>query len=239
MKLDRVTITGADDSVHPGKLAFLSMRFPFVEWGILMSKSQEGGPRFPSHHWISNLQQHAAFNPEMKLSLHLCGSWLRHMLMGRPELPHNRRLGFQRMQLNFHGGNLVYDLGQFISSLSVAGPKEFIFQVDGNMGQQLMADITGEGCQVFSMVPLFDLSHGNGICPDGWPVPFDEKTYHGYAGGLGPDNLAEQIQKIAAQAGDCRVWIDMETKCRSNNDELFDLEKVEQCLTIAERFITA
>ena len=38
MKLTRVTITGADDSVEPRALAELSEAFPFVEWGLLMSK---------------------------------------------------------------------------------------------------------------------------------------------------------------------------------------------------------
>ena len=31
--LDRVTITGADDSVRPTDLLELSREFPFVEWG--------------------------------------------------------------------------------------------------------------------------------------------------------------------------------------------------------------
>ncbi|MHB1675039.1 MAG: hypothetical protein ACYCSP_12405 [Acidobacteriaceae bacterium] len=37
MKLETVTITGADDSTDIVELAELSEEFPFVEWGILIS----------------------------------------------------------------------------------------------------------------------------------------------------------------------------------------------------------
>ena len=61
MKLDRVTITGADDSVDPLQLRALSLEFPFVEWGILVSHSNTictsyPKPRFPSPKWIADLQ---------------------------------------------------------------------------------------------------------------------------------------------------------------------------------------
>jgi hypothetical protein len=89
--------------------------------------------------------------------------------------------------------------------------------------------------------------------PKAWPNPIYLKStesgqvlnrwdYHGYAGGLGPDNLEEQIPRILEaasykgfskeiQEGD--IWIDMETKVRSDQDRQFDLEKVEHCLEIA------
>ena len=52
MILDRVTITGADDSIKATDLIPLSKRFPFVEWGILLSKNNEGSFRFPTRDWI-------------------------------------------------------------------------------------------------------------------------------------------------------------------------------------------
>jgi hypothetical protein len=45
--LERVTITGADDSTSIDEMLALSRRFPFVEWGILVSKRHEGSYRFP------------------------------------------------------------------------------------------------------------------------------------------------------------------------------------------------
>jgi len=57
MKLDRVTITGADNSVENMHEIFdLSQQFPFVEWGILVSHSSVGKPRFPSLMWIETFK---------------------------------------------------------------------------------------------------------------------------------------------------------------------------------------
>lgn len=244
MNLDRVTITGADDSVRPGDLLRLSKQYPFVEWGILVSARQMGAPRFPSEQWIADLAAAvpADFDARPKLSMHVCGVWVRELLQGRPAFPIALlRAPFQRMQLNFHADALRWDAGAFAESLEYLsdayGPYEYIFQVDGNQGLQIMHDAIerAEGLQI---TPLFDLSHGAGVLPKEWPLPLNADIYHGYAGGLGHDNLAEQIPLIGAAAGDHRIWIDMETKVRSNGDRQFDLEKVERCLELAAPFVT-
>jgi hypothetical protein len=38
MRLKTVTITGADDAVDPEELLQIQQRYPFVEWGILLSR---------------------------------------------------------------------------------------------------------------------------------------------------------------------------------------------------------
>lgn len=57
--LRRVTLTGADDTVSPHELAALSARYPFVEWGILVSRCppEHGRHRFPSLPWLEPVQQ--------------------------------------------------------------------------------------------------------------------------------------------------------------------------------------
>lgn len=235
MNLDRVTITGADDSVHVSSLRNLSDRFPFVEWGILVSYSQAGGPRFPSGQWLKELHRERG---DIKLSMHLCGRWLRELLGGIP-VPRIIPPIFKRIQLNFHGEEQVVGDG-FVDALSLAAVEEAIFQIDGAMGATIM-DYARTGRSAsrppISCVPLFDLSHGAGVLPKAWPRPIDDRFYQGYAGGLGPDNLEEQIKAIGAAAGEARFWIDMETKVRSHQDRTFDLAKVERCLAIAEPFV--
>jgi hypothetical protein len=83
---------------------------------------------------------------------------------------------------------------------------------------------------------LHDLSHGTGLTPNCWPKKIAGINM-GLAGGLGPDNLAEQLEKMSESIGDNTIWIDMETKIRSNNDKIFDLEKVEKCLEICKPWI--
>lgn len=238
MKLDRVTITGADDSVTPMEMFELSEQYPYLEWGILVDCGRVR-PRFPSNVWFHNLQAFAIGRKNFQLSLHLCGNLLDYLLLGSlAHIPSMMDEGLRRIQLNFHGEPTKVDLPAFIRALSGFESKpQFIFQIDGVDGQRLISEVEGEGRHSFSTVPLFDMSHGEGKSPDKWPVPFDHDTYHGYAGGLGPDNLHIEIPRIARAVGECRIWIDMETKVRSADGGALDLEKVARCLEIAKPFV--
>jgi len=240
MKLDRVTITGADNSISPIQLLMLSRKYPFVEWGILASASSVGQSRFPTWDWIAELQCISA-DERMQLSLHVCGRWVRQWLLGSIELIPIQLAGFDRIQLNFHAERTPCNPDAFGAALREFPDREFIFQIDGSTGNKHLEAAYGE--EVDNAVALFDISGGAGILPSDWPKPIymrDDETfaYHGYAGGLGPDNLAEQLPLIAQAAGDCRIWIDMETRVRSSDDRQFDLAKVERCLEIAAPFIT-
>lgn len=241
MNLDRVTITGADDSIHPQALADLSGDYPFVEWGILVSQRSTGRPRFPTHAWIAELLRIADRVP-MQLSLHVCGRWVRRLLVGHDEIPDALCTPqFQRMQLNFHAENTPCDAESFLARLRDLSPRQFIFQIDGSGGNEHFDVAYQQGTGSIDPVPLFDISGGAGILPAEWPRPAHQRryTYHGYAGGLGPENLERQIPLIAAAAGATPIWIDMETRVRSPDDQEFDFEKVERCLQIAKPFITA
>ena len=55
----------------------------------------------------------------------------------------------------------------------------------------------------------------------------------GYAGGLGPSNLAAELERINKAASDQAIWIDMETHIRSNADLTFDLNKAVKCLELS------
>lgn len=253
MKLDRVTITGADNSIAPWELLPLSRRFPFVEWGILMSKNSMGGNRFPSEEWLWEFRHMQRHFP-VKASMHLCGSWLRDLLMGKVVEELTTFIDcFERVQLNFHAEPTRYDAKAFRGALDrldkYRDPDhrrghplhlelQYIFQVDGTDGEKLLRATFHEPLTPVSAVLLFDLSHGAGVLPNAWPAPIIANLYHGYAGGLGPDNLAEQIPAIGQAAGDCHVWIDMETRVRSNDDRQFDLAKVRRCLEIAKPFVS-
>jgi len=230
MILDRVTVTGADNSIHPKDLVDLSNRFPFVEWGILLSKSQEGSKRFPTVEWIDRLLELAAleFPAGVTLSGHLCGSWVRDLCRGgnsfsidRPGLAHC----FDRLQLNFHAEAHEINPDAFVAGLRNLEPEQgYIFQFD-DVNNALMDAARLAGIQA---APLFDTSGGAGVLPGSWPKPVAD--YCGYAGGLSPDNLEEQLDRIAAVTPGARIWIDVETHVRSGHDAQFDLGLVERFL---------
>lgn len=256
--IDRVTITGADDSIKPQELLSLTQEFPFVEWGILASFNNTylsgGTKRYPSPRWISDLQAVAETTGALpNLALHINGSWVRDLLLGGAGAPSHLLHCFGRVQLNFHAERTECNPKAFAESLKKIG-KQFIFQLDGaNGNEHLEAVYEWETPDCFG---LFDVSGGAGILPDSWPQPIyldvqpgehgegeQGWAYHGYAGGLGPDNLAEQIPRIldasaaTAHTREGRIWIDMETRIRSANDAIFDLTKVRRCLKIAEPYV--
>lgn len=248
MPLNCVTITGADDQTDIDKILDLSAEYPFVEWGILVSASRIGSERFPSMDWIYRLEQ-AIKGTKTKLSLHLCGMYVRSLLAGtyHDDLVAREFRMFDRVQLNFHREVIAVDERKFYESLTQFGPRQIIFQMDGAKGKSYMDSLSAgydTGIGHVDAVPLFDASGGAGVSPTEWPTPeyLDDDTtycYHGYAGGLGPDNLSYEIPNILRVAGErCpRIWVDMETKVCTNTGNGLDFDAVEKCLQIAKSFI--
>src|SRR5690349_20225663 len=109
MKIHTVTVTGADDSTPIESLAEIAEEFPFVEFGILLSRRSMGRSRFPSSSWLARLLRETP--DEIKLSGHLCGSWVTETLLGAwPHAELYKAFGgesyftrFGRWQLNTHG----------------------------------------------------------------------------------------------------------------------------------------
>jgi len=232
MSLNRVTITGADDSVDPQELIKLSGQFPFVEWGILFSANRQGGVRFPSQDWINRFTraiEDARWG--VRVCSHLCG---RHLVKDFCETgvfafrgeqvslwPH-----IQRVQLNFHSQK--HGIGEAAIEFIRNAGRQFIVQYDGVNDDALKAILKPEN----PIVPLFDLSGGLGKLPNTWPEPVAGR-YCGYAGGLNPENVAEQWRKIHVQAaahGNPAYWMDMETGVRTEDLRELDLNKVKSVL---------
>lgn len=232
MNLDRVTITGADDSVDPQAIADLHDEFPFVEFGLLFSRKHQGGPRFPSRGWVDRLL--SLDGRARRLSAHLCGQYVRDIAGGYWTWFSDFKAAapfFDRIQLNFHG-----DVHQ-ITGLVMPMPWQYILQVDGvnDAWIRTLCQPYFDGRNTF--VPLFDTSGGAGVLPKAWPSAWTG-VYCGYAGGLGPDNVVEQVMKIG-ELGDvnCAFWVDMERRVRSEDDRMFDLTKVRSVLLAVKPYV--
>lgn len=234
--LTTVTLTGADASVDPENLATLSQEFPFVEWGILIGSGV--GNRFPPIDWIRDLiEVKLASSQRLNLSLHICGSHLRKIANGRSDLMDvigPGLLSFDRCQLNWHGerqGNISENILSAFCNLTPWAP-QIIFQLDG-----VNDHLTSSAARRFSVAGLHDVSHGAGVVPDKWAHAFSDFQC-GWAGGLGPENVVAELEKIEAVAFRAMpYWIDMETKLRSNGDDYFCLEKCRRVLEVVRPFI--
>lgn len=233
--INRVTITGADNSIRPEALLPLSEEFPFVEWAILVSSTREDNPRYPARAWVDELAA-LAKKHDLKLAGHICGAWVRNLVVQKDPAVFNERPEFleyfPRIQLNFS----PYHAAQLFLQVLQPYNNQFIFQM-GSKGIAEKKALLQLGLSMgLNLAVLFDRSGGKGVLPTAWPEPIDP-FYLGYAGGLGPDSLAEQLPKITEAAGDRTIWIDMESRVRSEDDQQFDLAKVRTCLEICKPWV--
>jgi len=232
-----VTVTGADDSVDPDKLLDLAEKYSLAEFGILVGNNSSV-KRFPSFSWICSLQDAIERRKVVpRLSCHLCGHWAAEFLTSiRAMIPFGDKLPWGRVQINTHGEAHPVVLSHLCRTLaSIEGASEdkleVIFQRDGQNDQifDYLNSLKVNGDRRYNVSALFDVSHGAGILPTEWP-PIIPGASCGYAGGLSPDNVASELDKIALAAGDDPFWIDAETRLRSEDADTFDLVKVEQFL---------
>lgn len=205
-----------------------------MEWAILLSQSDKVRSRYPTQEWLEELRS-VAKEHALPLAGHLCGGWVRNLVEGKANVfdEHPEFLEmFPRIQLNFGSYHTVQPFLHFLKPYQ----NQFIFQV-GVKGKEEKEILLRAGLDMgLDLAVLFDRSGGKGVLPAEWPQVMDP-FYCGYAGGLGPDSLSEQLSKIADVVGDKTIWIDMESRVRSNDDALFDLEKVQACLEIARPWV--
>jgi hypothetical protein len=254
--LSKVTVTGADDSVNPKELIAIAKEFPFVEFGILVSKRSTGQPRFPSYPWIENFSKDVLDSRlDINVSGHLCGSWVNEAFLGRwisLDLPKDFSHVVKRWQLNTHGGKVRCIISSFMNIIKAVNSvnQQIIFQYD-EANTDLIVEAIKHNLNVSA---LYDLSHGAGLLPNEWKMPVDldgnflsNKIPLGFAGGMSPENVNEEIEKICNNLQNYlitnsilssqEIWIDAETKLRSISDSFFDLDKVVKFLEAAKPWV--
>lgn len=235
MRIDKVTITGVDDNVDYKDLVSLQREFPFVEWGVLFSKSKEGQERYPSRNWVMGI-------PEvLNLSAHFCGWHARQVLEEQnfgliSLLPPN----VKRVQLNYN--------------FQQAGPPWNLFKLKEYMREIKNPSVilqynkanhtTLDNFMQANILPtnihfLYDSSGGRGKEIDRSVLAPPFVNYTGYSGGITPLNAEDIINNVleVCKNIDHSCWFDMETGVRTNNK--LDLLKVFDVLSIYKRYIVS
>lgn len=231
MNLNKVTITGVDELTNIEELISLSAKYPYVEWGVLFSNSNQGlKPRYPKIEWIQNFVNEKN-NHDLNIAAHLCGQIGKSILVGDISIPKWVIKSFQRFQLN-----AVYPLVEvnktvFWSLLNKSFEgKEIIFQLRNNEGNdQLFYETYNQfkGTEI-KIVGLVYNSGGKG--KEITKIPTYDNYPIAYAGGLNPDNVESICKNIYETIGQKQFSIDMESGVRDDKDYL-DLKKVEQVLS--------
>jgi phosphoribosylanthranilate isomerase len=228
-----VTITGADDAVDPNLLDDIGREYPFVEWGILFSKSREGQPRYPTAQWREKLYWATNDRGEYyTLAAHLCGKSVEAFLSSWKHFENEVTLGYNAVQFNF----LTAENKDLIFEFAKAEKNTVIVQYSQN------TDILLNGMFDEDVPPdlkiLLDASGGRGISwqEAGWPdipEPWASRYDVGYAGGINVDNVEQTVFELLQQHKDVEegfVWIDLESGART--EDKFDIDKV---LTILDK----
>ncbi len=233
MGLKRVTFTGPDDGTDIGRLMALSATYPWIEWGILLPpRGRNKGDRFPSYGWIQKLIATSHMAPfHVQLAGHLCPPWTGEFVTGQATIRKMIGRAFDRIQVNTHGDHYAFR-ADWLDMMHRDVDREYILQLDGDESLERLRFARDKLCA--NVTGLHDLSHGAGVLPSSWPAA-DGHRWIGYAGGLGPENLHEQLVSIARASAGVDYWIDMETHIRTQG--VFDLDKVTRCIEIAAPFV--
>lgn len=205
-----ITVTGADERT-PGdeldKLADLG-----AEIGLLYTHSPDGRNRYPGLGWIIGM----ATRLDGSAALHVCG------LRAREQFVTGKIDGLvqrvSRVQIN---GSIEASKLKVICERWY--PKPIITQHSDRMNGDLL------NVEIPNHQILCDGSGGRGVSPSEWVRPETYKPV-GFAGGLGPDNLYEQLHLISEVAYG-PWWVDMEGRLR-DKDDWFNWFKASQCVAI-------
>jgi hypothetical protein len=225
--LDFCTLTGADNSTDQRDLFRLSTEYPFGEWGVLFHDEQQGNGRYPSLAWIEDLCHQMRQFQSARFALHVCGHRaILDFLNGVGDVS-LLALHFPRVQLNLNASTV--DIRRLADAIQ-RHPERIHITQHNDVNKYLWLELR----ELRNHAVLFDESGGRGISPTNWSTPLPAKSC-GYAGGLGPDNLEQELPRIARAASMMPFWIDMEGKLRDNLDQ-FDVSVARQCLSLCSEF---
>lgn len=234
MFLKYLTITGADENSDISKMLDLSIRFPFVEWGILMSESKQGTDRYPLMYgkWIVEFRKYV-LQKYLNASFHLCGKICRDFVNNKFDIYNFLPMDpdMSRCQLNFNSVNSEFDEKVFIKAIDRFPLTNFI--IPYNYSNRDLWKILLKTKKLNYQV-LFDSSGGRGKEVIDFPEPLTG-LFCGWAGGLGPENIEKTLNKFYERINRGVYWLDMESNVRT--DGKLDFDKVEFVLQKAEDFV--
>ena len=217
-----------EDIINIGKL------YPMAEFAIQAHPSKFSA-HMPRYVWFNTLMSAVKIN-NVNLAMHVNAEWRTEICRG--EVPYDiqhmwnmrRDSGkpvIGRVQVNINGGEQKFHfLADKVAKIIRAFPDiEFIFQYTPAQKDRIKKlDKTGAD---FSL--LYDASGGRGISPESWDGPVMRNHTMGYSGGLSPENVCENLDKInCVLPKKYPTWIDAEGKLKAPETKQFDIARAEQ-----------
>lgn len=240
MRLRYITCSDPRENLNPKDVIDLLKISPLAELGVQAHPSAMsfGCPRFD---WLKKLLDMAKdLQTPINLALHVNYKWCDKICMGkipgeikfflnkRHSITHKPLIA--RIQLNIGDGTYEF-YPQNLSNV-ICGMQqdyEFIFPFNNRVKKRI--ELLPRKSK-FNL--LFDGSYGAGIPPEKWEKPAYDNRQFGYAGGLSPDNVYENLNKISnILPKDYETWIDAEGQLRDIYTGSFNLDLARNYLTNA------
>lgn len=230
MKIKYVTCSGANENTNIRNLLKLMEDYPVGEIGIQIS-ADKTAKEMPQYDWILKLAENIQNSKsDIRAALHVNNEWAQEFCNGfiAPEL--DRFMGlkktdgkpvFARVQLNILvGREKMPNVDKVIDTLNLFLKQRFIFPYNVP-NASFIKGLYDKGVMFDN---LYDFSFGEGHKPESrGPVVFPDRL-QGYAGGLSPNNIYEELDKIGKVVPkDAEIYIDAQGHLADN--QIFSISK--------------
>ncbi|MBR6408877.1 MAG: hypothetical protein IKS23_01360 [Alphaproteobacteria bacterium] len=228
MQLNTIVCSGINEKNEIDEAVAFIKKYPSVEFGIQCSPKKAGFGT-ARYEWLKKLC--LKLDEEKikgRVALHLNEGFVISFCEGKiPDeveklLRESDAIG--RLQLNFKIGREVFDGKKVpdINKLSKSIDEVYGHQIIVSASEANLAFIQKMHYQGIKFDALFDDSFGEGILPKSRKAPLFDDVFQGYAGGISPENVAGELEKIRKVARN-DVFIDAEGKLKENG--AFSFEK--------------
>jgi len=242
MRLVTITCSGANEHTEISALISMIQQFRKAELGIQVS-NLKGAYGTARYWWFRALHLYLIQNRiSIPIALHINSSWVEDFCQGMvaPELDNflflfgaDKQPFVKRVQLNFKiGREKTPDLKVLYKTIARFPYQRFILSYN-----ESNADFIQELYQTgLNFDLLYDNSFGEGILPNTYPAPRFDDVLQGYAGGLSPDNITMELNKISKVVPcGCDFFIDAEGKLKGE-DRHFSLKRCCRFLELASKW---
>ena len=243
MNLRYITCSDPREDTPIEDILRLSQIAPNVEIAVQAHPSKMSFD-MPRRKWFESLLKESLSMPTApNLAVHLNLDWCDKFCQGilAPDLldlffllREDGTPAIHRWQINIHGSKTkLFKPDNIARILNNYSGREFIFQYGASEYHRMQRlDNTGTKFSV-----LYDTSGGAGKLTKNWRAPLFEAHPQGYAGGLSPENVSENLDKIAKVAGNrTDTWIDAEGKLKTPGTKTFDIKIAKQYINAAIRW---
>lgn len=248
MNIAKVSMIGANERLAATDIIDFIRAYPLAEIGIGVSatKGARGTPRFD---YVQELQhlvcEKCVPGKTGTIALHINGNgkdgdagWP--AMLSRGIMPYDlaAMMKFPNMsiQLNHFGYNFPAHNAQRLADSkalwNIIAPQSRLIlsyceKTADYIDTFMRAASTHHGLLKWDV--LYDASFGNGKMTAQYAAPLYPGIRQGYAGGLGPDNILDELPKIKAEQTDqdAEIWIDAEGKLQNDAKTTLDLTRAE------------